>query len=228
MNPNPTTFQDFLATQTPHVDMWEFLANLMLDLAVASLIAAAYSRWGRALSNRAAFARNLVLVSMTTMLIITIVKASLALSLGLVGALSIVRFRTPIKEPEELAFLFLSIAVGLGFGANQRIPVVVGVGLILLVIWAMRARERSDTPQAVHLTLSLQKSGDGFLERIVAVLERTAVSVNLRRHDERRDSFSSDFFVSFRGFAELDQARKELRALDEDLMISFLDNRLLA
>ena len=53
------------------------------------------------------------------MIIITIVKSSLALSLGLVGALSIVRFRTAIKDPEELSFLFISIAIGLGMGANQ-------------------------------------------------------------------------------------------------------------
>jgi hypothetical protein len=62
-----------------------------------------------------------MMITMTTMLIITIVKASLALSLGLVGALSIVRFRAAIKEPEELAYLFLAIAIGLDFGAGQRV-----------------------------------------------------------------------------------------------------------
>ena len=55
------------------------------------------------------------------MVMITIVKSSLALSLGLVGALSIVRFRTAIKEPEELSYAFLSIAIGLGLGADQRL-----------------------------------------------------------------------------------------------------------
>ena len=50
---------------------------------------------------------------MVTTLVIAVVKSSLALSLGLVGALSIVRFRTPVKEPEELTYLFFSIALGL-------------------------------------------------------------------------------------------------------------------
>ena len=62
---------------------------------------------------------------MTTMLIITVVKSSLALSLGLVGALSIVRFRAAIKEPEELAYLFLTIAIGLALG---REPATVRTG----------------------------------------------------------------------------------------------------
>ena len=59
---------------------------------------------------------------MIVFFVILIVKSSLALSLGLVGALSIVRFRTPIKEPEELIYLFLAIAIGLGFGAGQIVP----------------------------------------------------------------------------------------------------------
>ena len=52
------------------------------------------------------------ILSITTFLVISVVKSSLALSLGLVGALSVIRFRTPIKEPEELSYLFLAIGIG--------------------------------------------------------------------------------------------------------------------
>ncbi|MCI0696355.1 DUF4956 domain-containing protein [candidate division KSB1 bacterium] len=91
----------------------------MFSAVLAYLLSLVYAQYGHALSNRKMFARNFVMITMTTMLIITIVKASLALSLGLVGALSIVRFRAAIKEPEELAYLFLAIGIGLGFGADQ-------------------------------------------------------------------------------------------------------------
>ena len=77
----------------------------------------------------------LPLLSLVTFLVILIVKSSLALSLGLVGALSIVRFRTPIKEPEELIYLFLSIAIGLGYGAGQIVPTSIIVIIIFMVIW---------------------------------------------------------------------------------------------
>jgi hypothetical protein len=72
-------------------------------------------------------------------LIITIVKSSLALSLGLVGALSIVRFRTPVKEPEELAYLFMAIAIGLGMGADYRLETSVGTILILALVASPRS-----------------------------------------------------------------------------------------
>ncbi len=221
-----STFQQFLVSQSPHVDTLEFLENLGLNLVVVGLVAFAYVRFGRALSNRSLFARNLVLVSLTTMLIITIVKSSLALSLGLVGALSIIRFRTPIKEPEELTFLFLAISAGLGFGANQRIPVLLGVGFILLVVILMK--KRGSAPSAVHLTLSLDGPPGTLLDDAVVVLNRHCSAVSLHRHDERAGSFTSDFFVSFRGFDELNRVRKDLRELNGELVISFLDQRLLS
>jgi len=58
-------------------------------------------------------------ISLSTFLVISVVKSSLALSLGLVGALSIIRFRTPIKSPEELGYIFFALSIGIGFAANQ-------------------------------------------------------------------------------------------------------------
>lgn len=92
----------------------------MLSAAVcAAIIKHFYAKYGLAMNNREYFGQSFVLLAITTVGVITIVKYSLALSLGLVGALSIVRFRAAIKEPEELTYLFLIIAVGLAFGSNQ-------------------------------------------------------------------------------------------------------------
>ena len=92
------------------------ISNLLLSLAIGLLLSIAirwhFVKFGSTLSNREEFAQVFPFILMTTILIITVVKSSIALSLGLVGALSIVRFRTPIKEPEELAYLFISIAAG--------------------------------------------------------------------------------------------------------------------
>ena len=115
------TFQEFLTTQSIEVPVFTFVVNLLLTALLCFILSRIYIRYGSSLSNRRMFARNFVLIGMTTMVIITIVKSSLALSLGLVGALSIVRFRAAIKEPEELSYLFLTIAIGLGLGADQRI-----------------------------------------------------------------------------------------------------------
>lgn len=96
----------------------------------ARLTSSVYTVFGASLSNRRRFANTFVLLTLTIMLVISVVKASLALSLGLVGALSIIRFRTAIKEPEELAFLFFTVAIGLGFGAGK-------FGITLSAFWAI-------------------------------------------------------------------------------------------
>lgn len=94
--------------------------NMLLGILLSSATMWFYTRFGKSLSNRARFAQTLPILTLITVLVISVVKSSLALSLGLVGALSIVRFRTAIKEPEELVFLFLAIGIGLGIGADQR------------------------------------------------------------------------------------------------------------
>ena len=68
-------------------------------------------------------------------LVINVIQSSIALSLGLVGALSIVRFRTPVKEAEELVFIFLAIAIGLGLGARYIMITSVAFTLATFIIF---------------------------------------------------------------------------------------------
>ena len=91
----------------------DFLINIFMTIILSYIIGLVYSKYGNSLSNRKKLLQTFVLISVTVMLVISIVKSSLALSLGLVGALSIVRFRTAIKEPEELVYFFVAIALGL-------------------------------------------------------------------------------------------------------------------
>ena len=123
------------------ISISSFLLNLFLTLFLTKILSLIFNRNGKSISNRILFSNNFPLIGMTTMLIITIVKSSLALSLGLVGALSVVRFRTAIKEPEELSYLFFTIAIGLGFGANQTIITVIGFVLIAIFIYLSNLRK---------------------------------------------------------------------------------------
>ena len=90
--------EELISIQNLQVSIFDFFINLLLAAAFSYILGKVYVEYGESLSNRHKFARNFILLTMTTMVVITIVKSSLALSLGLVGALSIVRFRAPIKE----------------------------------------------------------------------------------------------------------------------------------
>ncbi len=221
------TFQQFLAGQTPSIEITDFAINMVLTFFLTLLISIIYIRFGNAISNRKMFARNLILIALTTMLIITIVKSSLALSLGLVGALSIVRFRTPIKEPEELAYLFISIGVGLGLGAGQRAVTITGCLFILAVIYLRQRKKTTDGEKGMHLSITSENHADDMLDKIIDILKKYSDEVNLRRLDETGAAWQSDFFVLFSGYDQFSQAKSELRSLDSALNITFMDNHLL-
>ena len=139
------TFEQFMATTKGAIGLNDFLINIFIAAILSGLLGLIYVKFGKSLSNRKQFAANFVIITLTTMLIITIVKSSLALSLGLVGALSIVRFRTAIKEPEELAYMFLSISIGLGMGASQTQITVTGFVFIALIIIARNFLGKRDS-----------------------------------------------------------------------------------
>ncbi len=152
------TFENFLNSQSIQVDPLNFAVNLLLAAFLAYVLSHIYRLCGNSLSNRQSFSKNLVLLAMITMTVISIVKSSLALSLGLVGALSIVRFRAAIKEPEELTYLFLAISIGLGLGADQRLIIIISFILTVLVIIGLKKITRDEllSQSNMFITISSQ------------------------------------------------------------------------
>ena len=125
---------NLLSSQNLQVNLENFVIGLLLSIFLAFLVQQTYIKLSTTLSNKKEFSKTFLVLAATTTIIITIVKSSLALSLGLVGALSIVRFRAAIKEPEELVYLFLLIGIGLGCGAGQFVIITIGVLIILILI----------------------------------------------------------------------------------------------
>ena len=218
--------QDLLTTTGVAIDPVLLLVNMILTALLATILAGVYIRFGTSLSNRRTFGRTFALLATTTALIITIVKSSLALSLGLVGALSIVRFRAAIKEPEELAYLFLCIALGLGFGANQTMATILAfvlmIGLIAVSGWY---RKRSQPTENLYLTVVNDNPEGVELGDVVRAVTETCVSASLRRFDESANSLEAAFLVEFSGYDQLEAAKKRLCDLHESMQVSFVDQR---
>lgn len=204
------------------------LTALILSLGVATVLSLLlrwhFEKFGSTLSNRSEFAGVFPLIILTTVLIITVVKSSLALSLGLVGALSIVRFRTPIKEPEELAYLFIAIGIGLGLGADQVIPTVSAVTIILSVVAVQRWSRRGQ--QHTGLYLSVDWSGDEGerpLEALGELISEHAVAADLRRVDARDGGYEVTYFVDIQGPEVVATMVEELRSRFPGVGITFVD-----
>ena len=102
-------------------DYVSILVDFTLCVVMSFILRNFYVRRSFSLTGKMHIGSIIPILATVVFLVILVVKSSLALSLGLVGALSIVRFRTPIKEPEELVYLFLAIAIGLGYAAGQTL-----------------------------------------------------------------------------------------------------------
>lgn len=128
--------KDFLAAYANgNVSVFEVTAVLMVTAVIASYIFLVYRLITRKTFYSKTFNISLAAIAVITAAIILAVQASIVISLGMVGALSIVRFRTAVKEPLDLVFLFWSIAVGICCGAHvSEIAIVLSILLTILVI----------------------------------------------------------------------------------------------
>jgi len=207
----------------------DLAVNLVLAAAMSSVLGVVYVRYGSSFSNRKAFAGNFYLLSMTIALIITIVKSSLALSLGLVGALSIVRYRAAIKEPEELAYLFVTIAIGLGLGANYRATTVIAFVIIVAVIvlhhFVLR-RSVSTADMNYNLSVLVPKR-DGLecsVESVVKLLTPHCRRLRIKRFEDTKEHLDISFLIEYEDSAALDELTRDLQTLHESTRVFFLDS----
>ena len=218
-------WENYLTQAQSQISTLEFIISLALTAITAYILKRVYVRFGQTLSNRSIFANTFVPMAMATMVVITIVKSSLALSLGLVGALSIVRFRAAIKEPEELVFLFICIAIGLGYGANQINVTIVGFLMIIIAITLIRKSAfKVEKSNVMYLTISKKSKTRLDIEKILEVLERNAFEVDLKRLDESPTTNEASFITSFQAKTQLLELREALYKLDNQLEVTFLDN----
>ncbi|MBL79506.1 MAG: DUF4956 domain-containing protein [Nitrosomonadaceae bacterium] len=212
--------------QAVPLSIFSLLVNLGIGLFLSLVISYHFEKFGSTLSNRSELARVLPFILLTTTLIITVVKSSLALSLGLVGALSIVRFRTPIKEPEELAYLFLAIAMGLGLGADQRLPTVIAGLTILLAITIIRSFKKREPNKNLFLSIEWKDSEDKDLrlnDVNVVIAKHVKGGAGLRRFETEGRENEATYHVNIPAIDGLSLLVDELQEKIPDIRVTFID-----
>lgn len=206
----------------------QFVLNALLAALLSWLLSLFYTKYGKAIGNRYKFSNNFMLLALTTMLIIYIVKSSIALSLGLVGALSIVRFRAAIKEPEELTYLFLVIGIGLGMGANQP-GITILAFLLIMALLILKTSTEKDKLKTLdnQMVLNVSSSTLGE-EKINAVLVKHLQGVELKRMSQDSEGMRMTYILEVENLEQLSQIKTELLQSDSELSLSFIDNKNLA
>lgn len=129
-------FKSSFLENVTSVSILDMILALVLSFGIGLFIFFIYKKTYQGVMYSSSFGTTLIALTMITTLVILAVTSNVVLSLGMVGALSIVRFRTAIKEPLDIAFLFWSIAAGIVLAAGMIPLAVIGsviIGIILLV-----------------------------------------------------------------------------------------------
>ena len=220
----PQELQFFEGSDAPF-SLTELLINLAIGVVLAIGLRWHFLRYGATLSNRDELGNVIPFVALTTILIITVVKSSLALSLGLVGALSIVRFRTPIKEPEELAYLFIAIAIGLGLGANQVLATVSAVVFILFVMTLVKSFSAQSLGKNLYLSIHMREAGQGtnVFDSVNATISEHVSSSDLRRLDCTDGAFDATYLLDISSSTNLSRLTTQLQQRFPGVDVTFLD-----
>ena len=210
------------------INFFRFLINILTGFALSFLIVWHYKKYTASLSNHENFSRIFPLITLTTLFVITIVKSSLALSLGLVGALSIVRFRTPIKDPEELGYIFLAIAVGLGLGADRWLESIVALIAILIGITAYHHVSRKSSFSYMYLVINIDggfdSKGDGIWH-VSQIVDEYASAADIRRLELNEDSVEASFLVRLVEVSSISSLTKNIKSTWPNASVSFTEQR---
>ena len=128
------TINEYFAAQFAELTPMNVLVALIYGLVVGLVIAFVYKKCYRGVLYSPSFAMTLVMLTLITTPVVMCIKSDIALSMGMVGALSIVRFRTAVKDPMDTAYMFWALTMGILLGAGMygiAITVVLGISVVL-------------------------------------------------------------------------------------------------
>ena len=163
------------------VSILDMLLALVLSFCVGLFIFYVYKKTYSGVMYSSSFGVTLIALTMITTLVILAVTSNVVLSLGMVGALSIVRFRTAIKEPMDIAFLFWSIAVGIVLAAGLIPLAVFGSVVIGLILLIFANRKQSTNPYIVVLSCDGSASEQAALAYLGQHTKKCAVKSKTAR-----------------------------------------------
>ena len=181
------------------VSILDMLLALVLAFGIGMFIFLVYKKTYQGVMYSSSFGTTLIALTMITTVVILAVTSNVVLSLGMVGALSIVRFRTAIKEPLDIAFLFWSIAVGIVLAAGMVPLAVVGSVFIGIILLLFVNKKSYCNPYIVVLSCTdstAEKNAMTFLEKQVqkcVVKSKTAqkdmieLNLEIRMKDDNTD-----------------------------------------
>ena len=218
--------KNFFLNSNVEVNITNYIFAIIIAAFLAFIVKKCYVYSSQSLSNKNYFSELFIPLAIVTCLVITVIKFSLALSLGLVGALSIVRFRAAIKEPEELIYLFFIIGIGLATGANQFLVAIIStvfICLILVVLSNLRRKKLNNNDSVSSNVVQIEvKNNKIKLDTIILNLKKYCSHLDLKSTNISYNNELYTFWVEFKDSNSLINLVNSMKSISsEDVIVSF-------
>ena len=206
--------------------IYESILIILFSILAGLLLRYLFNSFSNSYSSRLNFGNSILLITISVASLIAVVKSSLALSLGLVGALSVVRFRTAVKEPYNLAFILLSICIGISIGASQYIFALLLIfSGSIIIIFIYRKGLELDKGKTVSFNLdsiSLTISDKSQISEVFLILDTycesySIKSINSHQNEDTRLTFN----VAIKDHLTLNQLIEKIKSKGIYKNISF-------
>lgn len=171
-----TTFQDILKDgflqNSTSISALSIGATLFLAFIIGMFIFQVYKKTYQSVVYTKSFNISLVMMTMVTALVILAVTSNVVLSLGMVGALSIVRFRSAIKDPMDIVFMFWAIAAGIIVGAGFYLLGVIGSLILGIIIYVLTKSVKENTPYILLINYTDDSVEQNILNKIKSTVDK--------------------------------------------------------
>ena len=219
---NLTDINELITPNLTQLDLIPTLFSFFMCVLMSFITRDFYIKRSFSLTGKMHIGSIIPVLSAVVFLVIIVVKSSLALSLGLVGALSIVRFRTPIKEPEELVYLFLAMASGLGYAAGQILATTIISLSILFMMYVWLSNRKIAKTSEYNLVVKWTKT-DIMFEDILKDITPVVQDLKLIRLDKSDSDNTSVMLVVPDDKSSVERIANRLHKLDKDMKITFFE-----
>lgn len=211
-------FKSSFLENVTSVSLLDMALALVLAFGIGMFIFFVYKKTFSGVMYSANFGVTLVALTMITTLVILAVTSNVVLSLGMVGALSIVRFRTAIKEPLDIAYLFWAIAAGIVLAAGLIPLAVFGSVLIGIILLVFANRKSSDNPYIVVVSCRDHTAELRVNDFLTSQVKRTAI----KSKTVQKGQVELNYEVRLKdGNTDFVTALTELEGVDSAVLVSY-------
>lgn len=181
-----TELLDLTNFQVSNTSLSEFILGLSLTIIYSLFLRKIYITYSTSVSNKSLVANIFPLFAVSIFLIVITIKSSIVLSLGLVGALSIIRFRTAIKEPEQIVYFLILTGISIASAAGAYIfPILIILFIYIYNMSNSNSRKKNIYSVNDQLIITVDKIENNVIEELIKILNNSNVDVDVQSINKR-------------------------------------------